>query len=166
MNSKTSRNSLYSSYKGDDIAKIWQASLNLKVISFPNLGKISPNDYRARYSTKPCPFCGIKMVHGQYHHSTRLKKEAIERAYQYINIKGEKTINYVGGVYFHPNYVTIDHKLNKARFPEKMFDYDNLQAICWKCNHNKSDNNAFEIEQDLQYMQDLSRETLARYPFL
>ena len=166
MNSKNSRNELSSLYRGDDVANIWQASLNLKIISHPNLGNISPNDYRSRYNAKPCPFCGVRMVHGKSFYSTYSKIEAIERVYQYVDIKGKKTINCIGKTYFHPNYVTLDHKLNKARFPEKMFDYDNLQAVCWKCNHNKSDNNAFEIEQDLQYIQDLSREVLTRYPQL
>jgi HNH endonuclease len=166
MNSNNSRNELSSLYRGDDIASIWQASLNLKIISHPMFGKISPNSYRARYNAKPCPFCGTRMVHGQSFYSTKSKKEAIKLVYQYIDIRGKEIINHIGKTYFHPNYVTLDHKLNKARFPEKMFDYDNLQVICWRCNHNKSDNNAFEIGQDLQYMQDLSRETLARYPSL
>ena len=41
--------------------------------------------------------------------------------------------------------------MNKARFPELMFDFKNLEAICWRCNNEKKDNNAFEIEHNLKY---------------
>ncbi|WP_199197440.1 HNH endonuclease [Chroococcidiopsis sp. CCALA 051] len=52
---------------------------------------------------------------------------------------GKKVTDRAGTVYFHPNYVTLDHKTNKARYPEKMFDYSNLQIMCWQCNSNKGD---------------------------
>jgi hypothetical protein len=166
FNSKINKKELSSLYKGCDIADIWQASLNIQIIIHPNLGKISPNDFRSRHNGRPCPFCGKKMVHGKPAHSTKSKQEAIDRSYQYLDEQGNRTINRIGHTYFHPHYVTLDHKLNKARFPEKMFDFDNLQAVCWKCNHIKSDNNAFELLHDLKYMQELSTLAFDRYPIL
>lgn len=52
------------------------------------------------------------------------------RGYEYINRWGNKVINQAGDIFFHPNYVTLDHKHNKARCPEKMFDYSHLEAVC------------------------------------
>ena len=50
------------------------------------------------------------------------------------NYQGKKVINQINQIFFHPNYVTIDHIINKVRCPEKMFDFDNLQLVCWqKC---------------------------------
>jgi HNH endonuclease len=166
IDSKINKKELSSLYNGCDIADIWQASLNLKVIFHHNLGKITPNHFRSIHNGKPCPFCAKRMVHGQSIHSTQSKQEAIDRDYQYMDEQRNTTINRIGNTYFHPHYVTLDHKLNKARFPEKMFDYDNLQAVCWKCNSIKSDNNAFELLHDLKYIQELSISAFDRYPIL
>ncbi|BDM83915.1 hypothetical protein [Acaryochloris marina] len=156
-------------YAGSDIDEVWQSGRNLPLIEHPTLGKISPNQYRAHYHLKPCPFCGQKMVHGQSSYATKSKQEAIGRGYQYQDANGNNTINRVGNshngyIYFHPHYVTLDHKLNKARCPERMFDTNNLQAMCWKCNNEKGDNNAYELQHSLDYMQSLAQETLNRYP--
>jgi hypothetical protein len=164
--SKINKKELSSLYKGCDINDVWQASSNSKIIIHPSLGEISPNYYRSKYHDKPCPFCGVKMVHGQSLYATSSKKKAMDYGYQYKDSKGKNAINKIGNTYFHPHYVTLDHKLNKARFPEKMFDYNNLQAVCWKCNQRKSDNNAFELLHNLEYMQDLLRQTFDRYPIL
>lgn len=153
-------------YRSEDIQEVWQAGQNQKVIEHPKLGRISPNTYRAQYHHKPCPFCGRKMVHGQDLYSTCSQQEAIDRGYQYKTSNGSLIINKVGKRYFHPHYVTIDHKLNKARFPAKMFDYENLQVLCWKCNWDKGDNNAYELDQSLDYTQDLIQSALERYPLL
>lgn len=166
IDSKINKKELSSLYNGCDIADIWQASLNLKVIVHPNLGKITPNYFRSIHNGKPCPFCAKRMVHGQSMYSTQSKQEAIDRDYQYMDEQGNTAINRIVNRYFHPHYVTLDHKLNKARFPEKMFDYDNLQAVCWKCNCIKSDNNAFELLHDLKYIQELSISAFDRYPIL
>lgn len=156
---------LSSLYRGSDIQEIWQASQNLPVINHPKFGKISPNQYRAKYNKKPCPFCGKKMVQGDLYKTTS-KMEAIKNGYQYIDQNGNKCIHQIGSIYFHPNYISLDHKLNKARLPEKMFDADNLIAICWKCNAQKSDDNHFEIQHDFEYLKDLASETISRYPKL
>ncbi|MBD2256362.1 HNH endonuclease [Pseudanabaena sp. FACHB-2040] len=153
-------------YSSADINELWQAAQNCPVIDHPNFGKISPNQYRAKYHQKPCPFCGQKMVHGKSAHSTNDKQEAIARGYQYLDGNDKKTINKAGKTYFHPHYVTLDHKLNKARCPERMFDCSNLQIMCWKCNNLKGDNNAFEIQHNLSYLQDLAEGVLHRYPLL
>jgi hypothetical protein len=157
---------LASLYLSTDINYIWHASQNYAVIEHPTLGKISPHQYRAQYHQKPCPFCGQKMVQGQLAHSTNSKQEAIARGYEYLDKKGKKIINQAGKTYFHPHYVTLDHKVNKARCPELMFDYSNLQVMCWKCNNLKGDNNAYELQHSLEYLQDLAKETLQRYPLL
>ncbi len=81
------------------------------------------------------------MVRGQDIHATTSIKEAKKRGYEYFNKRGEKLINRAGYIYFDQNYITIDHKINKARCPQKMFDFDNLQAVCWRCNWEKSDDN-------------------------
>lgn len=153
-------------YLSTDIGQIWQSSQMLPVIDHPVFGKISPHQYRTQYHQKPCPFCGQKMVHGKSQHSTNSKQEAISRGYEYQDAQGIKVINRIGNTYFHPHYVTLDHKLNKARMPEQMFDYDNLQIMCWKCNSTKGDNNAYELQHSLSYIQDLVQETLKRYPMI
>jgi hypothetical protein len=157
---------LASLYLSSDINEIWQGGQNLQVIDHPTLGKISPNYYRAQYHLKPCPFCAQRMFHGQDQYSTSSRADAIARGYQYLNRNGNQVINQAGGRYFHPHYVTLDHKLNKARCPEQMFGYDNLQIMCWRCNNEKGDNNAFELQHSHSYIKDLAEETLNRYPQL
>lgn len=153
-------------YKASEIAEVWNASQKLAVIDHPKHGLISPNGYRAMYNAKPCPYCGQKMVHGKVLHSTSSNQEAIKRSYDYVDKSGKKVINQVNGVYFHPNYVTLDHKTNKARCPEKMFDYSNLQIMCWRCNNNKGDDNTFELQHTCEYLDALADRALARYQLL
>jgi len=153
-------------YQAREIAEVWNASQNMSVIVHPQHGSISPNKYRAMYKGRPCQYCGCKMVHGQDFHSTSSKQEAIKRGYEYLNKRGRKVINTANKIYFHPNYVTVDHKINKARCPEKMFDYNNLQIMCWRCNKEKGDDNAFELQHTFEYLDTLTDEVLARYPLL
>ena len=153
-------------YKADEIAAIWSAGQNLAVIDHPQHGLISPNRYRAMYKSKPCPFCGQKMAQDKAFHSTSSKQEAIKRGYEYLDKLGNKIINQISGTYFHPNYITLDHKTNKARCPEKMFDYDNLQIMCWRCNHNKGDDNTFELQHTCDHTDALANEALDRYQLL
>ncbi|TAE54899.1 MAG: HNH endonuclease [Nostocales cyanobacterium] len=152
-------------YTASEIAELWNYSQNLAVINHPQHGLISPNDYRTMKKGKPCPYCGQKMTHGQ-EYKTKSKLEARKRGYEYINDKSEKTINQAGLIYFHPNYVTLDHKINKARCPEKMFDYENLQAICWRCNVSKGDDNTYEIRHTFNYLECLANEAIDRYKLL
>lgn len=160
---------LASLYKAKEISKIWQASQKEPVIDHPEFGFISPNEFRAKYRDKPCPFCGKKMRQGSKY-ITNSKAEAIKRGYQYLDKEGKPYINKIKNqtksTYFHQNYITLDHIITKARVPEKMFDADNLVAICWRCNQEKSDNNHFEIQQDLEYIQDLSQAAITKYPKL
>lgn len=153
-------------YRASDIDEIWQAGQNERLINHPKFGRISPNEYRQKFNNKPCPFCGKKMVHGKFLHSTNSKQDAIEMRYQYKNANGLDYINRAGNLYFHPNYVTLDHKVNKARCPELLFEFSNLQAMCWKCNQEKGDNNNFEAEHSLNFVKDLAKESLKRYKTL
>lgn len=150
-------------YAGKDIQLIWNEAQNLPLIKHPDLGCISPNYFRKIYTNKPCPYCAKRMVRGKNIHSTNSKTEAKKRGYEYLNNKGEKVINQAGYTYFHPHYITIDHKINKARCPQKMFDYDNLQAICWRCNQEKSENNTYHSQYNKDYLNSLVKETLERY---
>lgn len=164
--SKINKDDLKALYRSSDINELWQSYQNERVIEHPNLGLISPNEYRQNFYGKPCPFCGKKMVHGKVRYSTQSKQEAVSRGYQYKDANGKDYINQVGcfsRLYFHPHYVTLDHKLNKARCPELLFEASNLQIMCWKCNQKKSDNNNFEAEQTSNFVSDLAREALNRY---
>jgi hypothetical protein len=152
-------------YAGSDINLLWKSSQSLQVINHPTFGKISPNQYRSRFHNKPCPFCAQKMVHG-YKHIVSLKDDAIARGYEYEDHHGKSVIHRAGGAYFHPHYVTLDHRLNKARCPEHIFEYDNLQIMCWKCNRKKGDDNAFNLQHSFEYLNDLVTETLNQYPLL
>jgi hypothetical protein len=164
---KISSSELKTLYKASDIAIVWNESQSLPVIDHPQYGSVSPNKYRAMYSGKPCPYCGLKMAHGKEIHSTSSRQEAIKRGYEYVDKRGKKVINNVNSsIYFHPHYVTLDHKINKARCPEKMFDYSNLQIMCWCCNQDKGDDNTFELQHACEYLDALASEALARYPLL
>ena len=162
---KISKLKLRTLYKGDEIADLWNYNQHLRVISHPQHGLISPNNYRAKYKGKPCPYCGQKMGHGEDFY-TFFQEQAIRRGYEYVDKWGNKKINQAGRQWFHPHYVTLDHKLNKARFPERMFEHDNLQVICWRCNHEKGDDNAFDLTHNCDYLNSLAEETLQRYPTL
>ena len=154
-------------YKAHDIQDVWDYGKRLSVINHSQHGLISPNKYRAISNGKPCPYCAKKMVHGKKNHSTSSRQEAIKRGYEYIDKFGEIVINNINNkIFFHPNYVTLDHKTNKARCPEKMFDYDNLEVICWRCNREKGDNNSFELQYNQDYLNYLADEALARYTTL
>lgn len=157
---------LESIYDSKEITKIWEENKNKKVINHPEKGWISPNEYRSLFNGKPCPYCGKKMVQGDSYY-TSSKQRAIKKGYQYEtkNSKGEivEIINHASGIYYHPNYVSLDHKMNKARFPELLFEYDNLEVICWSCNKEKKDNNAFEIEHNLSYFNSLVKAVKDKY---
>ena len=155
---------LASLYYSKEISDIWNRHRNKPLINHSQYGWISPNDYRSLYKNKPCPYCGKKMVQGN-EYKTNSQEIARNRGYEYENSKGELTINKIHGenIYFHPNYITLDHKMNKARFPELMFDSSNLEVICWRCNNEKKDNNAFEIEQNLDYFNTLYEVVDKRY---
>ncbi|MDV3002492.1 MAG: hypothetical protein N5P05_004147 (plasmid) [Chroococcopsis gigantea SAG 12.99] len=161
MDEKT-RVKLSALYKSDEINQIWNVCQSKPFINHPQYGNISAGEYRQMGMGKSCPFCGQKMTYGQQYKTSSLK-EAIDKGFEYINKKGQKTINQAGNVYFHRKYITLDHIINKARCPEKMFDYDNLQYMCWECNQEKGDNNAYEIEHTLDYLNDLADEVLERY---
>ena len=163
---KISSSQLRILYQASDIATVWNEGQNLPVIDHPQHGSISPNKYRAMYGGKPCPYCGQKMVQGKEIHSISSRQEALKRGYEYVDKKGKKVINAADKTYFHPNYVTLDHKINKARCPEKMFDYDNLQIMCWRCNRDKGDDNTFELQHNCEYLGTLAEEALARYQLL
>ena len=170
MRSRIDKRELAALYKGADINVVWWESRNLWVIDHPKFGPMSPNAYRAKSRGKPCPFCGQKMMHGPAFYTTR-KQDEIAQGYQYTDENGNQIINkirhhHAGYTYFHSHYVTLDHKLNKARCPERMFDADNLDVICWKCNNAKSDNNAYELRHRLRSIQDLAKATLDHYPIL
>lgn len=162
---KISKSKLSQLYSSDEIAEIWNANQHLAVIEHPQKGLISPNQYRIMAKEKPCPFCGKKMKHGE-EFKTSSQSEAIKRGYEYNNSQGEKVINQINQIFFHPNYVTIDHIINKARCPEKMFDFDNLQLVCWQCNQAKSDDNAYELRHTYEYLSSLVDQTAIRYPLL
>jgi hypothetical protein len=153
-------------YKAEEINEVWQLCQGEKVIEHPQYGWISPHHYRTMYHNKPCPYCGQKMVHGQSIYSCQSRSEAMANNWEYLTQQGRKILNQAGGVYYHPNYVTLDHKLNKARFPDRMFDHDNLQIICWKCNHLKRDKNTFDVDHNQSYLDSLVEDTLNKYPLL
>lgn len=160
------KNALKTLYRSSDINDLWKYGANQKLINHPKYGLISPNEYRQKFNQKPCPFCGKKMVHGKFSHSTQSHQEALKRGYQYQDANGVDCINKAGNYYFHPNYVTLDHRVNKARCPELLFESSNLQIICWKCNREKGDNNNFEAEHTLNFVRDLAKEALNRYKLL
>lgn len=169
--SRATQQKLASLYKGRDIKDLWNLSKDAPVIEHPTRGKISPNQLRAEFANTPCPLCQHTMVQGKEQFITKSKQEAIERGYQYKTASGKKTINHVKiskcrCIYFHPHYVTLDHKLNKARLPELMFEYDNLQAICWKCNMAKSDDNAYKIKQNMNRIRLSSQSLQERFQTL
>ncbi len=143
---KISRSQLRTLYQASEIAMVWHESQSLPVIDRPQYGSISLNKYRAMYGGKPCPYCGLKMAQGKEIHSTSSRQEAIKRGYEHVDKRGKKVINAANNIYFHPNYVTLDHKINKARCSEKMFDYSNLKIMCWRCNEDKGDDNTFELQ--------------------
>ncbi len=152
-------------YTGKKVQELWNDCQNYPVINHPTEGDISPNKYRAMGKGKPCPYCGKKMVHGQSY-QTNSKTEALKLGFEYINKEGVKTINNAGGKFFHRHYITLDHKINKARCPEKLFDFDNLQYICWECNQLKGDNNAFDLQHTRDYLDALVNEALSHYELL
>ncbi|MEM8718596.1 MAG: HNH endonuclease signature motif containing protein [Cyanobacteria bacterium P01_G01_bin.39] len=135
---------LSSLFDAHHISLIWKESSHEKLIEHPQYGMISPNELRAKFDNTPCPYCDKIMKHGESY-KTNSREEAIARKFYYLDSSGHKHFCKIGNVYFSDRYVTLDHILNKARFPNKMFDAENLAAVCWKCNHIKSDNNLFGI---------------------
>lgn len=135
---------LSSLFNSPTINLIWEENCNEKLINHPEYGMISPNALRAKFANTPCLHCSRIMKHGNAY-KVKSKEEAIARKFYYLDSKGNKHYCRIGNIYFSDLYVTLDHKLNKARFPNKMFDADNLEAICWKCNYIKSDDNLFGI---------------------
>jgi 5-methylcytosine-specific restriction endonuclease McrA len=103
------------------------------------------------------------MVHGQHIYTTKIQQEAINRGYQFKDKNGNNDIIKIGNNYFHPHYVSLDHKTTKARCPELMFDYANLQIMCIRCNRRKGDDNTFDSNMLFEIVSDLAKESLNRY---
>jgi HNH endonuclease len=160
---KPNKSILANLFHAKDIQAVWQASQKLNVIEHPQQGFISPQFYRESSNNKPCPYCANKMVWGSENFTMKDRTVAVARGYQYLDRSGNPYINYAGTTFFHPNYITIDHKINKARCPEKMFDYDNLELICWRCNQDKGDNNAYELQHSSKYLSSLANTSMSRY---
>lgn len=59
--------------------------------------------------------------------------------------------------------VTLDHVINKARHPELLFDYRNLEAICKSCNSKKGDDNTFTISQVVKQRDQKACERLIKF---
>lgn len=59
--------------------------------------------------------------------------------------------------------VTLDHVINKARHPELLFDYDNLEAICKSCNSKKGQDNTFTISHTVKQRDRAACERLKRF---
>ena len=153
-------------YDTKEIKNIWSQGQSLALIEHPEFGLISPNQYRAKFNNKCCPFCAKRMVHGRSIHTTKIRQEAINRGYQFEDRDGNNTIIKMGVYYFHPHYVSLDHKTNKTRCPELMFDYNNLQIMCIRCNRKKGDDNTFDSNILFEIVSDLAEESLNRYkPF-
>lgn len=170
MKNRKNNKNLHALYKSKDISYLWSELRRERVISHPSRGLISPNEYRSIYADTPCPYCNKRMVQGQ-NHQTNDKRFAIASGYQYEDENGKKRINTVKkrfskSTYFHPNYISLDHKLNKARFPGEMFKAENLEAVCWKCNNQKGDDNAFLIISRQHRIEKLVSKTLNQYPLL
>ena len=163
MNNKVNKAELASLYKAKDIKTLWRLSKNKPVISHPELGMISPNKLRSTFAWKPCPYCGATMVQGKGEYTTYSKKEAIDRGYRYINKDGKEWINFIEGEYFHPHYVTLDHKVNKARCPDLLFEVTNLEGVCFKCNQEKLDNNCFAAEKAQESISKLVEDAIKKY---
>lgn len=162
------KSTLSSLYNGSDINEVWQASRHIPIIRHPQRGLISPNTYRAIHDGRACPYCESIMVFGSNFRKYSVS-EARKAGYECQNSKGQVIINQAGTnptIYFHRHYVSIDHKVNKARCPEKMFDYGNLEAVCWQCNIEKSDNNSYKLEQGIKAISRLADETLAELKLL
>lgn len=159
---RPTREELATLYNARDIQDLWTECRNLPIIQHPDGGWISPNELRATYKGQPCPFCGKEMVQGKTY-ITNSRQEAIARGYQYIDKQGKEKINKIGSSYFHQNYVNLDHIINKARCPELLFDYDNLQGVCFRCNSEKSDDNTYEARQGMEQMKSMAVEARKKY---
>lgn len=59
---------------------------------------------------------------------------------------------------------TIDHVLNKARHPEYLFDYSNLEVICRSCNSSKNDRGDFQIIHKVNERKNEAQSSLSRFP--
>ena len=149
-------------YSYKEIDGVWSDNARKNVIDHPKYGKISPRDLRKKHAGRPCPYCGQKMVFGR-RYIARSEMQARQKGYEYLDSKGNPTLNKAGSSYFPKHYTTIDHKVNKARCPEQMFDANNLEVICWKCNTEKGNNNAYEIQHRIGYVKDLLRSARERY---
>ncbi len=151
-------------YQAHEVQDTWNAAKGESVIEHPDKGLISPNQYRQMGSRlgKRCPYCGQKMTYGDSYKASS-REEAIKKGFEYINKQGQKTINKAQSIFFDRKYLTLDHKLTKARCPERMFDFDNLQFVCWECNQEKGSNNAFDVQYIFDYLDSLATEALNRY---
>lgn len=131
-------------YSAEEINRIWHENDNNPVIKHPEKGWISPSQLRKMYEGKPCPICGKIMVYGEKYR-TKCKRDAWLSFPKYNN-----DIPVVGDYYYHPQYATIDHIVNKARCPERMFEYRNLRVTCMTCNQEKGDSNIEDLERNLE----------------
>lgn len=121
------------------VGEIWASAQQTECLQHPELGKISPNQFRAMMRGKPCACCGTTMVFGDCF-KVKDKEEAKKRGYM---IGGRDDD---GPIYMNPRYTTLDHILPKSHYPHLVLEFRNLQVICLRCNSNKKTSYTYDIK--------------------
>lgn len=102
-------------------------------------GLLPADDLREYGKGKLCPCCSKRMV---------------RESFSKLPVKGWLKS---GDKWVHPEQVTIDHRYPKSTFPERMFDPDNFELVCYKCNKEKSDFFGSAIVKDVREILDFAK---------
>lgn len=104
------------------IKKFWK-DYSLGYIGIDDL--LPARELRRYGSGKPCACCGKIMTYAQ-RSSTPVDGWLQEDGWE-------------DGWWKNPRNVTIDHRYPKSLFPDLMFDINNMELICHRCNQDKGD---------------------------
>ena len=112
------------------IKKFW-SNYSLGYISIDGL--LPAKNIRSLGIGKPCACCGKPMTQNKWSQTS---------------VNGWLPED---GWWKNPRNVTIDHRYPKSLFPELMFEPDNMELVCHKCNQDKGDLFGQTILQDCKY---------------
>jgi 5-methylcytosine-specific restriction endonuclease McrA len=130
-----------------EAAEFWREANHIPCIKLSNGRTITPRQLRQDFVGKPCQCCSKRMVDYSDDTITDIQAESEQRQWFVTDYQGKKRYTQMGPNKFcHPRCVTLDHKLPKSKYPQLMFEFENLQIWCAGCNMAKQNSLTYEFD--------------------
>jgi 5-methylcytosine-specific restriction endonuclease McrA len=146
-----------------DASELWSLSRKLPCIKLPNGRIVTPRELREDFIGKSCQCCNRVMADYSDDTITYAQSEAEKRGWFVTDHEGKKRYTKMGPNKFcAPHCVTLDHKLPKSKYPQLMFNFENLQIWCAGCNTAKLSSVTYEFELTRKEIQNRVKVAIAK----